>query len=94
MAPSWSLPPFSCDVEVNPAPDDCQCVSLANFAALHESGIGTLPPSPGRRTAAPPPKRTWCWNGAAPYSCVPMGTLASAAKKPCAPCSECRAGEQ
>ena len=26
-------------------------------------------------------------NGAAPYSCVAMGTLAGAAKKPSAPCS-------
>jgi hypothetical protein len=45
MAPSSSLPPFSCYVEVNPARDDFQCVSLANFAVLHESGIGTQLPT-------------------------------------------------
>jgi hypothetical protein len=52
MAP-WSLPPFSCDVEVNPAPDKFQMMSLANFAALHESGMAQGRPNSAAQQSSP-----------------------------------------
>jgi hypothetical protein len=41
MAPSWSLRRSRAMSKSILPPDDFQSVSLANFAALHESGIDT-----------------------------------------------------